>query len=161
MHKLLFGVLMAVIWWMLHALQWDEERAMGLLFEVKRAVNRAAHAAAQQADRDKLEMGIPSIDPGLARAAADMYLRANLRLDRDLLPLPHSPLRHPPAVLVFDVINEDHEFPYTYYNPEYDYRVVLERPGVVMVVRAEYPRLFAVLEPVVWYVKGAAELVHV
>ncbi|HEY8528497.1 MAG TPA: hypothetical protein VIL22_02305 [Paenibacillaceae bacterium] len=161
MHKLLFGVLMAVVWWMLHALQWEEERAMGLLYEVKRAVNRAAHAAAQQADRDKLEIGIPSIDPGLARAAAHLYLQANLRLDRDFRPLPGSPLRQPPAVLVFEVINEEHEFPYTYYNPEYNYRVTLKRPGVVMVVRAEYPRVFNVMDPVVWHIKGAAEQVHV
>jgi len=161
MHKLLFGVLMVVVWWMLHALQWEEERAMGLLYEVKRAVNRAAHSAAQQADRDRLELGIPSIDPGLARAAADLYLQANLRLDRDFRPLPGSPLRDPPAILVFEVINGEHGFPYTYYNPEYHLRVTLKRPGVVLVVRAEYPRLFTVMDPVVWQIKGVAELVHV
>lgn len=160
MDKLLFGVLMTVIWWMLHALQLDEERAMGMLYEAKRAVNRAAHAAAQQVDRDKLEMGILSVDPERARETADLYLQVNLRLDDDFRPLPHSPLREPPTVRVLDIINEDCVFPYTYENPEYDYRVTLHRPGVVLVVRVPFPRLFGVLGPVVWDVKGVAELVH-
>src|SRR5690606_39276497 len=99
--------------------------------------------------------------PGLARAAADLYLQANPRLVRDFPPLPRSPLRHPPAVLVFEVINGEHECPYTYYNPEYNFRVTLRRPGGGMVVRAEYPRRLSVMGPVLWQIKGAAELVHV
>lgn len=160
MDKLLFGVLMTVVWWMLHALQLDEERAMGMLYEAKRAVNRAAHAAAQQTDRGKLEMGILSIDPERARETAALYLQANLRLDDDFRPLPHSPLREPPTVQVLEIVNEDHVFPYTYENPEYDCRVTLRRPGVVLVVRVPFPRFYGVLGPVVWDVKGVAELVH-
>ena len=62
MHKLVFFVLMVIVWWMLHALQIDEEAALGTLHEGKRAIDRAAQAAAQQTDRDKLEAGVLSID---------------------------------------------------------------------------------------------------
>jgi hypothetical protein len=160
MHKLVFSVLMLVLWWMLHALQIDEEAAMGTLHEGKRAVDRAAHAAAQQTDRDKLEAGILSIDRGKALAAAETYLQANLRLKSDFTPEERAFLRERVEVKVFQVINETETFPYVYRNPEYGYEVTLRRPGVVLIVRLVYPRLFGVLDPIEWNLKGAAELVY-
>jgi hypothetical protein len=160
MHKLVFSVLMIVIWWMLHALQVDEELALGSVHEGKRAVDRAAHAAAQQADRAKLEMGIVSIDAPAAETAAAEYLRYNLRLDADGMPLPDSFWRERAEVRLFRVINENNEFPYTYRNEQYDYEVTLNRPGVVLIVHLVYPRLFGVLSPVAWDLKGSAELVY-
>ncbi|MDB4866965.1 MAG: hypothetical protein JWR03_1298, partial [Cohnella sp.] len=35
MAKLVFSILMVVIWWMLHALQMDEELALGTVHEAK------------------------------------------------------------------------------------------------------------------------------
>ncbi|MFC4601925.1 hypothetical protein [Cohnella hongkongensis] len=159
MAKLVFSVLMIVVWWMLHALQIDEEAAMRTVHEAKRAVNRAAHAAAQQVDREKLEMGIVSIDENLAREAAFLYLSHNLALNEWLEPLPGSFLRDSVEVRAFEIINEEASFPYTYRHPQYDYEVKLDRPGVVLIAHVKYPRLFRVLAPVEWELKGAAELV--
>ncbi|MBB6672649.1 hypothetical protein [Cohnella nanjingensis] len=160
MHKLLFGVLMIVVWWMLHGVQMDEELAMGTLHEGKRAIDRAAHAAAQQVDRDKLEWGVLSISSAAARTTAMDYLQANLRLGTDLEPQPGSWLREGLEVRVFQVINEDVTFPYTYRNPEYGYEVTLDRPGVVLIAHMKYPRIFGILAPVEWDLKGTAELVY-
>ncbi|MFC5406900.1 hypothetical protein [Cohnella soli] len=160
MAKLVFSVLMIVLWWMLHALQMDEEMAMGTVHDAKRAVDRAAHAAAQQIDGDKLEMGILSLQPSLASTAAREYLRNNLSLDESLNPLPGSFLREAVDVRVFVVVNDSETFPYTYRNESYDYEVTLERPGVVLIVHVAYPRMFGVLSPVAWDLKGSAELVY-
>lgn len=160
MAKLVFSVLMIVVWWMLHALQIDEELAMGKVHEAKRAVDRASHAAAQQLDRDKLELGILSIEAELAEQATLAYLRENLSLDGELNPVPGSFLRDPVRMLVFEVVNEDKVYPYTYRNSLYDYEVTLDRPGIILIIHVEYPRLFGVLAPVEWKLKGTAELVY-
>jgi hypothetical protein len=160
MAKLVFSVLMIVVWWMLHALQLDEELAMGTVHEAKRAVDYAAHAAAQQLDRDKLELGVLSIKVDNAEEALITYLRENLSLDSELVPLPGSFLRDPVQLRVFEVINEEVEFPYLYRNPSYDYEVMLDRPGVVLIIHVNYPRLFGVLEPIEWDIRGTAQLVY-
>jgi len=160
MAKLVFSVLMIVIWWMLHALQMDEEIAMGTVHEAKRAVDRATHAAAQQLDRDKLEMGVISINTELAEGAIMTYLQHNLLLDASLNPLPNSFLRDEVELRAFEIINEESVFPFTYHNSIYDYEVTLYRPGVVLIINVKYPRLFGVLAPVEWDLKGSAELVY-
>jgi hypothetical protein len=160
MAKLVFSVLMIVIWWMLHALQIDEELAMGTVHEAKRAVDRAAHAAVQQLDREKLELGLLSINSDLAEEAIIAYLQENLSLNADLIPVTGSFLRDPVEVRVFEVINEGAEYPYTYRNSLYQYEVTLDRPGVVLIIHVKYPRLFGVLSPIEWDLKGTAELVY-
>jgi hypothetical protein len=160
MAKLVFGILMAAIWWMLHALQIDEELALNTVHEAKRAVNRAVHAAAQQVDRDKLEMGVLSLQPEEAEKAALLYLRDNLRLDASLHPGPGSFLRETVSIEEFEVIGNELSFPYTYRNHQFGYEVTLSRPGVVMIVHISYPRLFGVLAPVEWDLKGSAEMVY-
>jgi len=157
--KLIFSVLMIVVWWTLHALQIDEEAAMRTVHEAKRAIDRAAHAAAQQIDREKLEMGVISIDPRLAQDAAIAYLGHNLGLDASLQPGSGSFLKDPVEVLAFEIVNENVDFPFTYRNAQYEYEVTLDRPGVVLIAHVKYPRLFGVLAPVDWDLKGAAELV--
>jgi hypothetical protein len=160
MAKLVFSVLMIVVWWLMHALQMDEEIAMGTVHEAKRAVDRATHAAAQQLDRSKLELGVLSIDEAFARAAATDYLRDNLSLDSSLLPTDDAFLRDEVEVKVWEVLNDNLTFPFTYRNALYHYEVTLERPGVVMIVHVKYPRLFGVLAPVEWDLKGTAQLVY-
>lgn len=160
MAKLVFGILMTVVWWMLHELQLDEEYAMGTVSEVKMAVNRAAHAAAQQLDRDKLELGVLAIDRGDAEAAATDYLRENLRLDGNLRPIAGSVLRDAVEVRAFDVLDESLTYPYTYRDSRYAYEVTFDRPGVVLIVHVRYPLLFGVLDPIEWDVKGSSELVY-
>lgn len=159
MAKLTFGMLMAVIWWSLHALQLDEERAMHAVHEAKSAVDRAAHAAAQQVDRDLLELGILTLDPERAETTAYAYLQANLRLDDHFSPLPDSLFREQVRVERLEVIGSEQVFPFTYRNETYDYEVTLSRPGVVLIVHLAFPRLFGVLSPIEWDLKGAAEMV--
>lgn len=159
MYKLVLIMLMIVVWMYIHALQVDEEIAMGALFQGKHAVNRAAHAAAQQVDVRALADGRLHIDERAAALAAGEYLQANLQLDASGEPLPNAFLRERVEVLVFEVINDDRSFPYEYRNAAYNYEVTLERPGVVMIVNVIYPRVFSVIKPIVWQIKGAAELV--
>jgi hypothetical protein len=160
MEKLLLFALMLVVWVTAHAQQMDEEMAMKTLFQGKHAVNRAAHAAAQQVDEEQLAHGTVWIDWARASTAAREYLMANLQLDSNLKPLAGSYLQQPIEITVFKVVNEDETFPYTYRNLTYDYEVTLQHPGVILIVHLDYPRAFGALEPIDWYVKGAAELSH-
>ncbi|NBD24366.1 hypothetical protein [Paenibacillus glycinis] len=158
MYKLVLVMLMAVVWMLLHALQTDEEMAVAALFQGKHAVNRAAHAAAQQVDAAALGDGRLHIDASAARAEAGLYLQRNLQLDEDGRPLPGTYWKERVEIVDFQVINDDRAFPYTYRNDAYDYEVTLHRPGVVLIARMVYPRAFAVIEPIEWTIKGTAEL---
>ncbi|GGE01775.1 hypothetical protein [Paenibacillus nasutitermitis] len=159
MYKMVLIMLMMAVWMAMHALQTDEEIAMTALYQGKHAVNRAAHAAAQQVDRVALADGRLHIDEAAAYRNAGRYLQTNLQLNGDGEPLPESMLRDRVEVLVFEVINDDHVFPYTYRNSYYGYTVTLKRPGVVLIVRMIYPRIFNIIEPIEWTIKGTAELV--
>jgi len=160
MYKLLLLTLMTVIWMMMQALQIDEELAIRTLFASKQAINRAAHAAAQQLSAEALADGIVRIDEPAAEAAALSYLRANLLLDEAGVPLPGSKLRDPVDVLELGIVNSEASFPYVYRSDAYEYEVTLERPGVVLIAGIRYPRTFSLLEPIEWQVKGAAETVY-
>ncbi|MUT68632.1 hypothetical protein [Paenibacillus sp. NEAU-GSW1] len=161
MYKLLLLVLMVTVWMILQLQQVNEEVAMKMLFMGKRAVNRAAHAAALQLDREALSEGILRIDEVAAKAAALSYLAANLRLDANGRPLEASPLREPVEVLIFEIINDDHSFPYVYRSDEYNYEATLRSPGVILIVRMEHPGLSSNAESIGWNIKGVAEHVSV
>lgn len=158
MYKFLILLLLIVFQMGMLALQLDEERAMHVLFELKHGVNRTTHAAAQQVDTAMLSQGIWSIDEAQAETIAAQYLQANLLLDGDNKPLPDSSLLAPVEIKVFEVVNADRHFPYRYVNQEYNYDVTLDRPGVVMIIEAEYPRIYRMISPITWLVKGTAEL---
>jgi hypothetical protein len=160
MYKLIAFMLLIGFVMLLQALQADEEVALQALFQGKHAVNRAAHAAAQQVDRNKLKDGIVSIDFASAEAVALFYLQRNLRLDAANEPLPDTFWRTRAEVLELEIINENRPFPYTYTNTDYNYTVTLAKPGVVMIVRLVYPRTYTVLGPITWEIKGTAELVY-
>lgn len=160
MYKIVLYVLLALFFMVMYALQMDEEMAIHTLFRTKHALNRSAHAAAQQLDYIKLARGIYSLDPIAAEAMALLYLQQNLNLTVSNDPIPGSFLRSRVEVLVFEVINENHTFPYTYFNDTYKYTVTLERPGVIMVIQVDYPRTYNVIGPISWKIKGAAELVY-
>jgi hypothetical protein len=158
LYKLVLFMLLAMLQlWML-TLQLEEELSMHMLFELKHGVNRAAHAASVQIDEHLLAEGIRSIEEVRAREMGLLVLRENLRLNEAGEPLAGSLLREPIELLAFEVINSDEVFPYRYVNKEHDYEVILQNPGVIFIIRAEYPRLFRVIEPIVWTVKGTSEL---
>lgn len=159
MYKIILFTLLSIYFIMLHALQVDIELSMHNLFQAKYALNRSTHAAAQQLDKDKLSIGIASIDEIKARRLADQYLQKNLNLDINNLPLPNSFLRSKVDVLVFKVINEEQTFPYTYMNTNYNYSVTVQKPCVIMIIRVEYPRTYPILGPIIWEIKGVSELV--
>lgn len=158
-YKLLTFILLSVFIMMTHAIQLDREMAVHTLFRAKYALNRSTHAAAQQINPQKLAEGLHSIDEEKARKAAAAYLQSNLQLNQHNIPLAGAFLKSQVDILVFDVINDDHEFPFHYVNPQYDYKVTLRRPGVVMIIRVEYPRTFNMLGPISWNIRGTAELV--
>lgn len=143
----------------MQALQLDRELAVNTLFRAKYALNRTTHAAAQQLIPHKLADGIYAIDPDKAWEAALTYLQTNLQLDETNSPLPGSFLKSTVDILVFEVINEDQVFPYRYLHPDFQFDVTLTRPGVVMVIRVEYPRTYRLLGPITWQIRGASELV--
>ncbi|RJE87741.1 hypothetical protein D3P07_15685 [Paenibacillus sp. 1011MAR3C5] len=159
MYKLVLILAMMSLWMTVHLMQVEEEMAMKSLSQGKRAINRAAHAAAQQVDKAALSEGIIRIDESAASREAALYLQRNLQLDEGGRPLPNSFLRHPVQVLVFEVINSEERFPYRYWNPTYNYEVELRSPGVVIIAKVVYPRAFTVMEPLEWEIRGAAELV--
>jgi hypothetical protein len=159
MNKLLLFILLIAFFMSLYALQADEELAMHRLFDVKHALNRATHAAAQQTDPLLLSEGKADLDPVRSRDAALQYLKENLRLDDSLAPLPGTFLQSPVQIFALDVIGADQSFPYLYQQPLYDYTVTLEHPGVVLIARVEYPRMYRMLDPVSWVVKSTSELV--
>ncbi len=158
MYKLLLYLLLIVFFMTMFALQIDEEVSMNTLFRVKHGLNRATHAAAQQIDVHKLAQGITSIEIQSAEDKAYDFLQANLQLDVNNVPQQGSFLDTPVDVVVFEVINENHVFPYNYVNNECNYEVTLQRPGVVMIIRVEYPRIYQVLGPITWFIKGTSEL---
>lgn len=158
MHKIVLYMLLLVFFMTLFALQIDEEVSMNTLFRVKHGLNRATHAAAQQLDEQKLAQGIVSIDPQAAEEEAYYYLQSNLQLDMDNVPLQGSFLESPVEVVVLEIINENRIFPYHYVNGDYDYEVTLQRPSVIMIIRVEYPRIYHVIGPITWVIKGTAEL---
>ncbi|SFF29196.1 hypothetical protein SAMN04487969_12371 [Paenibacillus algorifonticola] len=158
MYKLTIIVLMMTIWLMLHVMQTDEEIAMKTLFQGKHALNRAVHAAAQQVDKAALGDGVVRIDPLAAEASANRYLQGNLQLDAAGKPLGSSLLKEPVKVVVFDVINNEHTFPYQYVNAQYSYEATLRRPGVVMIIKLVNPSVFTALKPIEWTIKGVSEL---
>lgn len=159
MYKLLLFPLMFVCFSLMYALQTDEELAMYTLFYGKRGLNQAVHAAAQQSDLNKLARGVHAIDSAAAETAAMQYLQANLRLDGNNDPLPGTFLRSQIRLLEFAVLNDNVSYPYTYTNAQYGYTVTLRRPGVVAIMRLEYPRTYTVLQPIAWTIKAAAEMV--
>jgi hypothetical protein len=160
MYKLILYILICALCMMLMALQTDEEIAMHTLFRAKHALNTAVHAAAQQTDKEKLARGIVGLDQTTARDAALRYLRRNLALDDRNQPLPGTFLRSPVTILALDVIDETNRFPFRYDNAQYGYSVTLRKPGVVMIIRLNFPRTYNVLGPVDWEIKGVAELIY-
>lgn len=158
MYKLVLFALFSVVIMTLQAIQLDRELAVHSLLRVKDAINRSAHAAAQQLDEEQLIWGIHTIDADKAEREARSYLQANLGLDTSLTPLPTSWLQEQVEWLVFDIIQADETFPYHYVNATYDYEATLYRPGVVLIVRVHYPRSYRVMPPISWVVKGVAEL---
>ncbi len=150
---------MSVVFVLMNAIQMDQELSMHTFFLGKHSLNRAVHAAAQQVDLQKLATGIYSIDESKAQNVASEYLQENLRLDSQFNPVPDSFFRSEVKVVLFKVINEKETFPYTYYNATYKYSVVLQNPGVVMMIQLDYPRMYQVLPPITWTIKGIAEIV--
>ncbi|MFC5446724.1 hypothetical protein [Paenibacillus aestuarii] len=160
MYKLLLLLLMSVVYMTMYALQTDEEVALHTLFQGKHALNRAVHAAAQQSDPMKLAAGVHAIDESKAQEEALRYLQTNLKLNGINDPLPGSFLRSRVEVVLFKIVNDQEVFPYRYMDAEHEFDVTLERPGVIMFIRLEYPRTYSVLQPITWTIKSSAEMVY-
>lgn len=160
MYKVMLVIVLAAAFFGLYAQQMDEEAAVQVFFQLKHSVNRAAHSAAQQIDLELLSIGRVVFDAGQARQAAEQYLRMNLNLDDQMSARVDGPLLGQVDIVVFELIDDSYTFPYRYVNDAYDYEVTLYKPGVILIIHAEYNRLFRAVAPIAWYVKGAAEIVR-
>lgn len=159
MYKLLLIMLLLGVWVLAQAEQVQQEMAIQTFFVGKQAVNRSVHAAAQQIDEASLADGSLYIDERAALAVARRYLQEHLQLGDGFEPLPGSRLEERVELTVFEVINGNRQFPYTYRHAETGYEVTLQRPGVVMIIQLAFPPVLAQSEPIVWQIKGTAELV--
>jgi len=160
MDKLILVLLMAVAFFVLYAEQLDEEAAVRVFFQLKHAVNRAAHAAAQQIDPGNLAEGTILFDEAAARREAERYLQLNLKLDERMMAEDGSFLQGSVVVRELVLIDDAYTFPYRYENEQYDYEVTLHKPGVILIIEVEYDRMFRAIGPIIWQVKGAAEIIH-
>ncbi|GIQ71014.1 hypothetical protein DUZ99_01520 [Xylanibacillus composti] len=156
MDKLILVVLLLAVTVVLQAAQLEEEAAYQTFFRAKHALNRAAVAAAQQLDPAALAEGRIAIDPQQARGTAEWYLQHNLGLDSDHLPRSGGFLQHRVEWVRLEVINEG-PFPYRYSDPSINYEVVLEKPGVVAVIRLRYPGIFLWYDGLEWDIKATGE----
>ncbi len=156
MNKLLLIVLLLTMTVLLQAAQLEEEVAYHTFFRTKNAVNRAAVAAAQQLDAAALAEGRIMIDSHEARHTAEWYLQRNMGLDSQHRPRLDGFLKHRIEWLRFEVINEG-PFPYRYYDPSINYEVVLEKPGVIAVIRLRYPGVFLWYDELEWEIKATGE----
>lgn len=161
MYKVALIVMMMAIWITSQLIQIEQQLAMKTVYWAKQAVNRSAHAAAQQLDLHSLSEGEFRIDEQIAKRVASIYLQQNLYLDENNLPLSASFLRHPVKLLVFDIINSEQSFPYHYVNTAYQYEVWLERPAVIMIVHVSYPKRFEAVASIDWILKGTAQLAYI
>lgn len=159
MYKIILFTLLSVLLVMIYALQVDRELAMHSLFQAKYALNRSTHAAAQQLDEQLLSAGVVSINVADAEEVAHKYLQHNLGLDSSNTPLPDTFLQAAVEVLIFEVVNEQESFPYTYIHAGFDYEVTIDKPGVIMIIRVVYPRTYNVMGPITWEIKSASEVV--
>ncbi len=160
MYKLVLVSLLAVSFLGLYAIQLDEAAAVQVFFQLKYSVNRAAHAAAQQVDLYRLAEGEVRFDEAKGQQEAERYLQSNMYLDEQLMAEDHSFLQGNVRIEVLEFIDDSYTFPHRYVNEDYEYAVTLHKPGVIMIIRAEYRPMFSVIKPIVWYVKGAAEIVR-
>lgn len=160
MYKVLLVIVLAAVFFTMYAVQLDQEAAVQVFFELKRAANRAAHAAASQIDLYALADGHILFDEAAAWLAAERYLQSNLNLDERLAAKDGSSLRGQVEIRVFELIDSTYTFPYRYEHEAYDYAVTLDKPGVILIIHAGYHRLFNVLRPISWHVKSAAEIVR-
>ena len=160
MYKVLWFISVIVVSVFLHAVQIEQEAALRALLQAKNTVNRAVHAAAQQVDQAALAEGKRVINPVRAKEEMLQYIQYHLNLDELLEPLPNSLYQSKAIVDVFDVIQEDQSFPYIYTDEEKGIDITLQKPGVILILRLEYPRAFSWIEPFGWDLKAAAEIVY-
>lgn len=158
MYKLVLFFAWSAFVVIMQAVQFDQQLAVQTLFHTKHALDRAVHAAAQQIDLETYASGNKVIDPDAARHMAHYYLQNNLQLDDALIPYPGSFLKEQVEVLEINVINEA-AFPQTYVSQDYNYQVTVDAPAVMMIIRVVYPRTFNLFNPIVWEIKGTAEMV--
>ena len=87
------------------------------------------------------------------------YLQANLRLNADNDPLPDTFLRAGLWWNYLRLLMIMRYFLIRMWMTGSDYSVTLDRPGVIMFIRLEFPRTYTVLQPITWTIKSSAEMV--
>lgn len=159
MYKLIIIPLMIVVWLIVYGNQLHQELSLKAYYIGKQAVNHAAHAGALQIDKEKLGEGIFAIEPNEARRVALQYLFSNLSLNRNGNPLSQYSLLKEIEIVHFEVLDERLSYPYQYELQQYQYRNVIYRPAVIIVVNMKVRHMFSGHNPVEWNIIGSAQIV--
>ncbi|SFL69044.1 hypothetical protein SAMN03159341_108235 [Paenibacillus sp. 1_12] len=110
---------------------------------LKFTLNRGAHDAALQVNKDWLADGLVVFDRPLAHAAFEAGLRGNLQLRLDGTPSIGSLLSAAPVIVFEDYVDDlspEVVFPYSYVRESEHIVQVLKGPAVIYRVKVKLPR---------------------
>lgn len=110
---------------------------------LKFALNRGAHDAALQVNKERLAEGDIVFDRGKARKAFEAGLEYNLQLDSGGAPRAGTLLQSEPVVVYEDYVDDSIPgiaFPFSYIREDESIRKVMKGPAVVYRVKVKLPR---------------------
>jgi hypothetical protein len=142
MNRVLLLMLLFIVFIYLTGFQEDRYITETVHNRLKFSLNRAAHDAALQVDKEALSEGQVVFSRGEALDVFKATLRDNLQLQIDLSPIPGSLFQSELEVIFEDYVDDDSgvAFPLTYTNAANQIVQVLKGPAVVYRVRVKLPR---------------------
>jgi hypothetical protein len=132
-------------------LELDYDHATAMFIQAKQAVNRSVQAAAMQIDPESWAAGEPVLEPIRAESIFKDYLKDNLKLST-------GNLKNHIGEIEVTIVDRSHSFPYTFQSKWND-TIVFRSPGLFVSVQLTYPRLYKVLGPITWNIRGAEQIV--
>lgn len=113
---------------------------------LKFALNRGAHDAALQVNKDRLAEGEIVFERGMARAVFERGLEYNLQLDSNGAPHAGTLLQKEPDIIFEDYVDDSIpgvSFPFSYVRENENIYKVLKGPAVIYRVKVKLPRTHA------------------
>jgi hypothetical protein len=150
-YKIASFLIIAPLLVMLLLLQLDHDYATALFIQAKQAVNRSVQAAAMQVDLESWAAGEPVLEPVQAESTFKDYLKDNLKLAT-------GNLKNQIGEIDVTIVDRSHVFPYTFQSKWND-TIVFHSPGLFVSVKLTYPRLYKVLGPITWTIRGAEQII--
>lgn len=141
-------LLMFVVLMFLHTTGYEADRYVTTTTHnrLKFSLNRGAHDAALQVDKERLAEGDIVFERGLARAAFEKGLEHNLQLDSSGNPRASTLLQSKPVIVFEDYVDDSTPgvaFPFSYVRESEHIYQVLKGPAVIYRVKVKLPRTHA------------------